>query len=236
MTKQFFDEVNTEYMKTKNPEDIVQEYLEYLRSGYNEKADDLFLQGIDDDFEPCTVQEFNKTITDLYYGFESDIPLYPLCEEIRLFEYEISSITKDANGERVDVSIYIENIDVALVMAGLLQMDAEDNQLESMSDKEIQELIVAIISQYGSVCTISSEITFELIRDENSVWKIQRITPLKDFSIIMVGQISDLILMLNGETVENDISEDEFTYDEEHDEEYFGDDYEDDSCAEDLLP
>lgn len=46
------------------------------------------------------------------------------------------------------------------------------------------------------------EFLTKLIKD-NEKWKIQCITPLKDFSTVVIGQANDLIIQLNGENIDD---------------------------------
>ena len=189
------------------PNEIIDNYFEYLREGNDESANNLFSIDASQNFQSCTVQEFNKTIVDLYYGFEKDIPMYPLFKEIRNFDYAITGVEINNNGEKAIVEIKIENCDVALIAGLLLQADSFDHVMENMSDSELQTLFQSTIEQYKETCLISTEATFMLQKDNEGGWKINSITPLKDFSTVIVGQAADLVLMLNGEEVTEEVSD-----------------------------
>ena len=202
------------------PDEIIDNYLTFLRKGNDESANNLFSDDASQNFQSCTVQEFNKTIVDLYYGFEKDIPMYPLFEEIRNFDYVIMGTEIDDNGEKGTVQIQIENCDVALMVGLLLQADNGEHILEDMSDSELQRLFQSTIEQYRETCLISTEVTFVLQKDVDGVWKIDSITPLKDFSTVVVGQAAELVLILNGEEIKEEVSDyemedSEYPYSEE---------------------
>lgn len=184
------------------PEEVVEYYFDYIKNGKDDKANGLFGAEADENFQTCTVAEYNQVITDLYYGFEKDIPTYPLFEEIRNFNYSISSFDIDQNERYAEVNIEIENCDVALLF-GLI-LEADDGRLESMSDPEIQELYRNAIAQYGDTCMINTEAVFVLEKDLDGHWTIESISPLKDFSTVITGQADELILALNGEDISDD--------------------------------
>lgn len=184
------------------PEEVVEHYFNYIKKGKDDKANRLFGEEADENFQTCTVAEYNQVITDLYYGFEKDIPTYPLFEEIRNFDYSISDINIDDNEGHAEVSIEIENCDVALLFGLILESD--DGILENLSDPEIQELYRSAISQYRDTCMINTGATFILERNSDDHWKIESISPLKDFSTVITGQADELVLALNGEDISDD--------------------------------
>ena len=194
-------------------EEVVGYYFNYIKDGKNDKANGLFGAEADENFQTCTVAEYNQVITDLYYGFEEDIPTYPLFEEIRNFDYSISGVDIDEKEGYAEVNIEIENCDVALLF-GLI-LEADDGRLESMSDPEIQELYRNAITQYGDTCMINTEAVFVLEKDLDGHWKIKSISPLKDFSTVITGQADELVLALNGEDISDDGPD---VYDEDDDE------------------
>ncbi len=183
------------------PREVVNYYFECI--GKNEEANRLF--SADCDFQTCTIEEYNKIIIDIYYGFDKDIPTYPLFEEVRKFNYRIIDSGEKENQELAEVNIEIENCDIALIF-GLI-LTAGSNSLEMLTDSDAQELFRNVIAQYKDVCMISTIARFELKRIEDDGWKIQRISPLKDFSTVIIGQADDLILAINGENVENGFGE-----------------------------
>ena len=188
------------------PDEIVDSYFTYVRNGKDEKASNLFTE--DCDFQNSTVEGFHHIITELYYGFETDIPMYPLFEEIRNFNYQIVASQIDENEEYAEVLIYIQNCDVALIFGALLEMNDGSDYLESLSDKEFQEVFRALIKEYKDVCMIDTTATFTLKNTKEDGWKIQSISPLKEFSTIMVGQADAMILAVNGEEIDSDYYED----------------------------
>lgn len=181
------------------PEEVVEYYFKYIKKGSNDKANKLFGVEADENFQTCTVAEYNQVITDLYYGFEKDIPTYPLFEEIRNFNHSISGVDIAENERYAEVNIEIENCDVALLFGLILESD--DDRLENLSDPEIQKLFRNAIAQYGDTCMINTEATFVLERDLENDWKIESISPLKDFSTVITGQADELVLALNGEDI-----------------------------------
>lgn len=195
------------------PEEVVEYYFKYIKKGRGDKADKLFGAEADENFQTCTVSEYNQVITDLYYGFEKDIPTYPLFEGIRNFNYSINDVNIDENEGYAEVNIEIENCDVAL-MFGLI-LGSGDSGVESLSDPEIQKLFRDAIAQYGDTCMINTEATFVLEKDLENYWKIESIAPLKDFSTVITGQADELVLALNGENVSDDDSD---GYNEDDDE------------------
>ena len=68
---------------------------------------------------------------------------------------------------------------------------------------------------------ISTNAIITLKMDQERCWKIDSISPLKDFSTVIIGQADDLVLTLNGEKVDAD------TPDENEDDDYDADDEED---------
>lgn len=184
------------------PEEIVGYYFNYIKKGKDDKANGLFGAEADENFQTCTVAEYNQAITDLYYGFEKDIPTYPLFEEIRNFDHSIIGVDIDENEGYAEVNIEIENCDVALLF-GLI-LEADDNMLASMSDPEIQELYRNAIAQYGDTCMINTDAVFVLERNLDDHWKIESISPLKDFSTVITGQADELVQALNGEDINDD--------------------------------
>lgn len=208
---------NEDRLMDLEPEEVVESYFEYVKKGKDDKANKLFGAEADENFQTCTVAEYNQTITDLYYGFEKDIPTYPLFEEIRNFNHSIRDIDIDETEGYAEVNIDIENCDVALLFGLILESD--DGGLESLSDSEIQKLFRNAIAQYGDTCMINTEATFVLQRDVDNYWKIESISPLKDFSTVITGQADELVLALNGEDISYDGSDeyDEDEYDVEGD-------------------
>jgi curved DNA-binding protein CbpA len=212
------------------PEEVVETYFKYIKKGEDEKADQLFSDDADNNFQTCTVAEYNQVITDLYYGFEKDIPTYPLFEEIRKFNYEIVSTDVNDEEEYAEVNITIENCDVALLFASILEIDSDENELATLSDSQAQKIVRDFITEFKDLCMIDTSATFVLKKNQGS-WKIDSISPLKDFSTVIVGQADDLVLILSGEDVDDeeyndDDDEDYDDYDYDDDEDY--DDYDDD--------
>lgn len=198
----FDQEEKLDTEKGETPEVIVENYLNYLKKGDSEEATGLFCNECEDDFSPMTIAEYNKTITDVYYVVDSTIPLYPLFEQIRNFDYEIENVKYEYGKDEATVNIYIVNCDICLLFAGILSSESGENTLESKSDIDIQKLVKRAIKEYGKDCIIDAEVTFKLIKD-NEKWKIQCITPLKDFSTVVIGQANDLIIQLNGENIDD---------------------------------
>lgn len=196
------------------PEEVVEQYFRYLKDGENVEADNLFSANADENFQTCTVTEYNKVIVDLYYGFEKDIPTYPLFEEIRSFDYKVGDAEVDVKEGYAEVNIEIENCDIALLFGMLLEADSDENILETLSDSEFQELFRNAIEEYKASCMISTNAIITLSRNQEGYWKIDSISPLKDFSTVIVGQADDLILIINGEKVDDDT-----LYENDYDEE-----------------
>jgi hypothetical protein len=214
--KESVDEV-----KNLKAEEVVEYYFKYIKEGEDEKADKLFSSEADENFQALTVAEYNQTITDLYYGFEEDIPTYPLFEEIRNVAYVINSVNIDETEEYAEVDVEVENCDVALMFGLILEADTNENILETLSDSQLQKLFRNAIKEYEDICMINTNATFVLKKNQEGIWKIDSISPLKDFSTVMIGQADDLVLTLNGEDVEDDsdnYEEGDVEYDE--DEEY----------------
>ena len=70
---------------------------------------------------------------------------------------------------------------------------------------------------------ISTNAIITLKRDQERCWKIDSISPLKDFSTVIIGQADDLVLTLNGEKVDADTPDEN----EDVDYDYDADDEED---------
>lgn len=51
---------------------------------------------------------------------------------------------------------------------------------------------------------INTEAVFVLEKDLDGHWKIESISPLKDFSTVITGQADELVLALNGEDISDD--------------------------------
>lgn len=204
-------------MNSMKPEEIIEEYFRAIRKGNDSRANDLFSTKIGNDFHNTTVKEFNKTIVDVYYGLDNNSPLYPLAEVIRKFHYEIENVVVDDN-KNASVQITIENCDVALLF-GLLMASDYDNTLVNLSDSEMKEVVTNAIDMYGSDCMISTTVMFDLVKDDVGAWKISDISPMKDFSKVIIGQADDLILGLNGENPNDygDTKEDSKTTDYNYD-------------------
>jgi curved DNA-binding protein CbpA len=218
--------IETEDQQTQlKPEEVVGSYLKYMREGKVDKANALFSADADENFQSFTVAEYNQAIVDLYYGFEDDIPTYPLFEEIRDFEYAVGGAEIDKKEESAEVSAEIQNCDIALLFGMILEADGDENILETLSDSELQKLFRKAIKKYREPCLISTDAKFALIKDQEGYWKIDSISPLKDFSTVMIGQADDLILIINGEETDDDTSDEEEDYDEDYEDE----DYEEDS-------
>lgn len=212
------EEGNLPKLANLKPEEVVEYYFKYIKKGENEEANELFGMDADKNFQTCTVAEYNKVITDLYYGFEKDIPTYPLFEEIRNFNYAVSSVNIDEKEESAEVNIEIENCDVALLFGLILADDSDENILETLSDSELQELFRNAIKKYKDACMISTNATFILKKTQEGYWEIDSISPLKDFSTVIIGQADDLVLTLNGENVDDDVMDENEDYDEDYDE------------------
>ncbi|MDD6571725.1 MAG: J domain-containing protein, partial [Thermoflexaceae bacterium] len=204
------DSVSTK--KQMDPDELVETYLEYIRRGDDISANSFFTVSADDNFQTCTVSEYNQTVTGMYYGFEDDIPTYPLFEEIRNFEYSINGVELSQDGNSAKVYLDIQNCDVALIFGLILQADEGENILENMDDSELQKLLRIAISKYKTTCLISTNATFTVKKMQDGVWGIDSISPLKDFSTVLTGQAADLIMSLNGEI--NVDGEDEYVDDE----------------------
>lgn len=173
--------------KIVEPDQLVENYLELMRHGDNKNADKLFLKTADQNFQTCTVSEYNQTVANMYYGFDEDIPTYPLFEEIRNFEYVINGVESSPDGNTAKVNIDIQNCDISLVFGLILQADESENMLAGMSDLELQQLFRNAIANYRETCLISTNATFFVERIENGSWRIDSISPLKDFSTVLVG-------------------------------------------------
>lgn len=102
----------------------------------------------------------------------------------------------------------IENCDIALLFGLLVEADNGSGTLESLSDSEIQKVFRTIIEEYKSACMISTTAIFRLQKMDNAGWKIQDISPLKEFSTVIIGQANDLIPLLSGDQRNENNSED----------------------------
>lgn len=102
-------EINDMNSSNLEPDEIVEYYFDCIRSGKNEDANKVFTS--DCDFQACTVEEYNKAVADIYYGFEEDLPIYPLFEEVRNFNYRILGVEMDESQGLAEVAIEIENCD-----------------------------------------------------------------------------------------------------------------------------
>lgn len=215
------EEKNADKLIGLKPEEVVEQYFKYIKNGEDVEADNLFREEADENFQTCTVAEYNKVIVDLYYGFEKDIPTYPLFEEIRNFNYAVSGINVDEKEGYAEINIEIENCDIALLFGMVIEADGDGNILETVSDSELQKLFRNAIKKYKDSCVINTDAIITLKKDQDGCWKIDSISPLKDFSTVITGQADDLVLILNGEKADDD------TLDETKDYDYEGDDGED---------
>lgn len=197
------EEKNADNRNKLKPEEVVEDYFKCLKDGKGDEADKLFSAEADGNFQMGTVAEYNQVIVDLYYGFEKDIPTYPLYEEIRNFKYGVIGVDIDEKGEYAEVNCEIENCDVALLFGMILEADNE-NALETLGDSELQKLFRNAIKKYKDSCMINTNAIITLKKDQEGCWKIDSISPLKDFSTVIIGQADDLVLTLNGENVDND--------------------------------
>lgn len=215
------EEKNADKLIGLKPEEVVEQYFKYIKNGEDVEADNLFREEADENFQTCTVAEYNKVIVDLYYGFEKDIPTYPLFEEIRNFNYAVSGINVDEKEGYAEINIEIENCDIALLFGMVIEADGDGNILGTVSDSELQKLFRNAIKKYKDSCVINTDAIITLKKDQDGCWKIDSISPLKDFSTVITGQADDLVLILNGEKADDD------TLDETKDYDYEGDDGED---------
>ena len=215
------EEKNADKLIGLKPEEVVEQYFKYIKNGEDVEADNLFREEADENFQTCTVAEYNKVIVDLYYGFEKDIPTYPLFEEIRNFNYAVSGINVDEKEGYAEINIEIENCDIALLFGMVIEADGDGNILETVSDLELQKLFRNAIKKYKDSCVINTDAIITLKKDQDGCWKIDSISPLKDFSTVITGQADDLVLILNGEKADDD------SPDETEDYDYEGDDGED---------
>lgn len=223
LSKYSSEEKNTDKLAELKPEEVVERYFQYIKDGENVAADNLFSANADENFQTCTAAEYNKVIVDLYYGFEEDIPTYPLFEEIRNFDYAVSDASVDEKEGYAEVNIEIENCDVALLFGMVIEADGDGNTLETLSDSELQKLFRNAIKKYKAPCMISTNAIIALKRDQEGCWKIDSISPLKDFSTVIIGQADDLVLILNGEGEKVD----DDTPDKNENDDYDADDEED---------
>lgn len=197
------EEKNADKRNKSKPEEVVGEYFKYLKEGKESEANKLFSTEADGNFQTCTVAEYNQVIVDLYYGFAKDIPTYPLFEEIKNFNYAVIGVDIDEKEEYAEVNCEIENCDIALLFGMILDADSE-NALETLSDSELQKLFRNAIKKYKDPCMINTNAIITLKKDQEGCWKIDSISPLKDFSTVIIGQADDLVLTLNGENVDDD--------------------------------
>lgn len=197
------EEKNADKRNKLKPEEVVEDYFKCLKDGKVDEANKLFSAEADGNFQTCTVAEYNQVIVDLYYGFEKDIPTYPLFEEIRNYNYAVIGVDIDEKGEYAEVNCEIENCDVALLFGMILEADNE-NALETLSDSELQKLFRNAIKKYKDSCMINTNAIITLKKNPDECWQIDSISPLKDFSTVIIGQADDLVLTLNGENVDND--------------------------------
>lgn len=215
------EEKNADKLIGLKPEEVVEQYFKYIKNGEDVEADNLFREEADENFQTCTVAEYNKVIVDLYYGFEKDIPTYPLFEEIRNFNYAVSGINVDEKEGYAEINIEIENCNIALLFGMVIEADGDGNILGTVSDSELQKLFRNAIKKYKDSCVINTDAIITLKKDQDGCWKIDSISPLKDFSTVITGQADDLVLILNGEKADDD------SPDENEDYDYEGDDGED---------
>lgn len=214
------EEENADKLIKLKPEEVVEKYFKYIKNGKDGEANKLFSTEADENFQMCTVAEYNRVIADLYYGFEKDIPTYPLFEEIRNFNYAVNSVDIDEKDEYAEVNFEIENCNVSLMFDMVLESDGDENILETLSDSELQKLFRNAIKKYRDSCMINANVTITLKKDQKGYWKIDSISPLKDFSIVIIGQADDLVLTLNGEKVDDDASDKNEDYDGDYNEDY----------------
>ena len=151
---------------------------------------------------------------DLYYGFEKDIPTYPLFEEIRNFNYAVSGVNVDEKEGYAEINIEIENCDIALLFGMVIEADGDENILGAVSDSELQKLFRNAIKKYKDSCVINTDAIIILKKDQDGCWKIDGISPLKDFSTVITGQADDLVLILNGEEADDDTPDENEDYEE----------------------
>ena len=221
------DKITDKLLKLK-PEEVVEQYFKYIKNGRDVEANNLFSAKADENFQTCTVAQYNKVIVDLYYGFEKDIPTYPLFEEIRNFNYVISDVAVDEKEGYAEVNIKIENCDAALLFGMVMEADGNGNILATLSDSELQKIFRDAIKKYKDSCIINANAIITLKRDQDGCWKMDSISPLKDFSTVIIGQADELVLIMNGEEVGDDDSEKYENYDEDYEEDY-NEDYEEKS-------
>ena len=80
-------------------------------------------------------------------------------------------------------------------------MQADPDEIASMSDYKLRRVVRKALEKYKEDCLIDVDATFVLVREDG--WKIKKIKPLKRFGKVIVGQADELILALNGETVDD---------------------------------
>lgn len=191
-----------EYMKRK-PEKVVEKYFEYMRKGKVNKANKLFGSKADENFQnfqDFTVDDYNRMILSFYYEPKKEIPTYPLFEEIKNFSFRITDVNK-AKGY-AEVNVELKNCDVVMLFRFFLEGDDYKKTLERSSDSQIQDMLKKIIKYYRDSCLMDANVTFRLKKNKKGYWKIDKISPLKDFSTVMVGQADDLLRLLSGEDVD----------------------------------
>ena len=110
----------------------------------------------------------------------------------------------------------------------VMEADGNGNILATLSDSELQKIFRDAIKKYKDSCIINANAIITLKRDQDGCWKMDSISPLKDFSTVIIGQADELVLIMNGEEVGDDDSEKYENYDEDYEEDY-NEDYEEES-------
>lgn len=196
------------------PEDVVMTYFKNVYRGDSEGAANLFSSKYETKYSPLTIKEYHEFIAELYYGIDISAPLYPLFEQIKNFEYEIENTTYNETKNQAEVRVHIQNCDIYSIEAEFEQSDELIDYLQEMNDAEIQEIVKKSIDRYKSSCIIEETATFVLDK-EGGTWKIDYVTPLRDFSSVLVGRADELIVELNGKDPDEDDNDDSLSQSED---------------------
>lgn len=186
-----------------NPDEVVDCYLTLLKNGEAQKADSCFSQTADDNFQTSSVTGFNNMVTHLFCGLESDIPTYPLFEEIKKFKYKIVGVDTNFGTQTTRINVEMSNCDIVLIW-GIVMASGYD--IEQLSDDKCQEVFRNTIDLYKRECMIHTPVTFELIKNDKENWVINSISPLGDFGSVLMGQAYDIVLKLNGEETSGNVA------------------------------
>lgn len=195
--KEFIKDINsTDFVMDKKmaPNDVVKDYFEKIRNGDSDGATNLFSNKYESKYSPLTIKQYHEIIAELYYGIDNKELWHPLFEQIRNFEYEIQNIESDEAKKQTKVMVHIQNYDVYSIETELENSDKLNDYLYGMTDMMLKNEI----DKYGKSNMIEVNAIF-VLEKENDTWKIDYVTPLRDFSSVVVGRADDLVMKLHDE-------------------------------------